>query len=120
MLNVENLAALANDRGRLSTGRVRAGSTRRRLTVRLSPLTLTEARAVVAAVPGSKLKRPGASPTSYLVEVRSLAAVAFIDRVVDLLTDSLRSRLSAALDEVDESQSVASRTSSPDRGKGTH
>ena len=54
----ETLAALVNDRGRLSTHHVRAGSARLRLKVTLSPLTLTEGEAVIAAVPGAKLRPP--------------------------------------------------------------
>ena len=107
VLTREDLAALVNDHGRLRTGRARAGSTRLKLVVSLSPLTLAEARAVIAAVPGATLRRPGEVMTTYQVDVRSHAAIAFVDDVVDLLTDARRSRLSAALDEVDESNRVA-------------
>jgi hypothetical protein len=104
----ETLAALVNDRGRLGTHRVRAGSARLRLQVSLSPLTLTEGEAVIAAVPGATLRpRPGPR-TFYQVDIGSLAAVTFVDRVVDLFNDSQRSLLSAALDEVDDSNRVAS------------
>ena len=76
--------------------------------VSLSPLTLAEGQAVIAAVPGAKL-RPLPSPRpSYQVHIRSLAAVAFVDGVVDLFSDSQRSHLSAALDKVDESNPVTS------------
>ena len=107
VLTSEDLAALVNDRGRLRTGRARAGSPRRKLVVSLSPLTLTEARAVIAAIPGATLRRPRELMTTYQVDVRSHAAIAFVDGVVDLLTDARRSRLSAALDEIDESTTVA-------------
>jgi hypothetical protein len=100
----ETLAALVNDRGRLSAQLVRTGSARRRLKVTLSPLTLTEGEAVIAAVPGAKLRPQRTPRTFYQVDIRSRAAVAFVDRVVDLFNDSQRSLLSAALDEVDHSQ----------------
>ena len=107
VLTREDLAALVNDHGCLRPGRARAGSTRLKLVVSLSPLTLAQARAVVAAIPGATLRRPGQVMTTYQVDVRSHAAIAFVDGVVDLLTDARRSRLSAALDEVDESNRVA-------------
>jgi hypothetical protein len=116
----ETLAALVNDRGRLGTHRVRAGSARLRLQVRLSPLT-TEGEAVIAAVPGATLRPRPAPRTFYQVDIRSLAAVAFVDRVVDLFSDAQRSDLSAALDEVDESNRVASYMASRHvRFEGTH
>ena len=99
----EALAALVNDRGRLSTSLARRGSARRRLVVSLRPLTLAEGEAVMAVVPGAKLRPHDANGTSYQVSIRSLAAVAFVDRVVDFLSDLQRSELSAALDKVDES-----------------
>lgn len=116
----EDVAALVNDRGRLSTYHARPGSTHRRLMVSLSPLTLAEGQAVIAAVAGAKL-RPLPSPRpSYQVHIRSLAAVAFVDGVVDLFSDLQRSHLSAALDKVDESNPVASYASSwhPDAHPG--
>ena len=117
----ENLAALVNDRGRLSTQRIRTGSARLRLKVRLSPLTLTEGEAVIAAVPGARLLPPCAPRTFYQVDIRSLAAVAFVDRVVDLFNDAQRSHLSAVLDEVDHSHLVASYLESRGvRFEGTH
>lgn len=117
----EVLAALVNDRGRLGTQRIRAGSARLRLKVSLSPLTLTEGEAVIAAVPGAKLRPVPAPRMFYQVDIRSLAAVAFVDRVVDWLNDSQRSDLSAALDEVDDSNRVASYMASRHvRFEGTH
>jgi hypothetical protein len=117
----EALAALVNDRGRMSTHHVRAGSARLRLKVILGPLTLTEGEAVIAAVPGAKLRPVPAPRTFYQVYIQSLAAVAFVDRVVDLLSDSQRSDLSAALDEVDDSNRVASYMASRHvRFEGTH
>ena len=116
VLTREELAALVNDRGRLRTGRARAGSPQLKLVVSLSPLTLTEARAVIATVPGATLRRPDEMMTTYQVDVRSHAATALFDGIVDLLTDARQSRLSAALDEIDESTTVAHRTSSGGRG----
>ena len=108
----EVLAALVNDRGRLSTYHARPGSARRGLIVSLSPLTLTEGESVIATVPGAELRPLPASRPSYQVNIRSLAAVAFVDTVVDLFSDLQRSHLSAALDKVDESIAVASYTAS--------
>jgi hypothetical protein len=80
--------------------------------VSLGPLTLAEGQAVMAAVADAKLRALPSPQPSYQVHIRSLAAVAFVDGIVDLFSDAQRSHLSAALDKVDESNLVASYATS--------